>query len=335
MLYRFDQFELDTKQFSLRSHGDEIHIEPLVFNLLCLFVENGGKVLPRDAIIERVWKGRFVSDAAVSSCVKAVRKALGDSGDNQRFIRTVRGRGFSFTAPVARVAGALETSTSRGDQEETQTGSPVSKPAAPPKIAVLPLFPLSQDPQVGLLGDAVAQEIILELSRLHWLFVIARGSSFQFRGQEVDLAQASRILGARYFLTGTIMKEAHNCILALELCSAPDNAVIWADRLITPLQDLMHMRSTVTGKIAAVLETRIQLSEALQTAKIPTENLDAWASYHRGLQHMYRFTKHDNELAAQLFAQSLNIDPGFARAHAGLSFTHFQNAFLGFTSDRC
>jgi len=335
MLYRFDQFELDTKQFSLRSSSGEVHIEPLVFNLLCFFIENRGKVLARDAIIEHVWKGRFVSDAAVSSCVKAVRKALGDDGESQNFIRTVRGRGFLFAAPVVRVTEVLDTSRSWVDQEQTQTEPPVqSNPLAPPKIAVLPLFPLSQDPQLGLLGDAVAQEIILELSRLRWLFVIARGSSFQFRGQEVDLARASRVLGARYFLTGTIMKEARNCIIALELCSASDNAVVWADRLITPLQDLMHMRSTVAGKIAAVLETRIQLSEALQAAKVPTEKLDAWASYHRGLWHMYRFTKHDNELAAHLFTQSVKIDPGFARAHAGLSFTHFQNAFLGFTPDR-
>ena len=148
------------------------------------------------------------------------------------------------------------------------------------------------------------------------------------------MAQASRILGARYFLTGTIMKEARNCIIALELCSAPDNAVVWADRITTPLQDIMHMRSTVAGKIAAVLETRIQLSEALQAARVPTEDLDAWASYHRGLWHMYRFNKHDNDLAGDLFAQSVKIDPGFARAHAGLSFTHFQNAFLGFSPDR-
>lgn len=335
MLYRFDQFELDTKQFSLRTGGSHIHIEPLVFDLLCFFVENAGKVLSRDAIIERVWKGRFVSDAAVSSCVKAVRKALGDDGENQNFIRTVRGRGFQFTAPVVSVAVALDTSRLLVDQEQVQTKSSVqSKALAPPKIAVLPLFPLSQDPQLGLLGDAVAQEIILELSRLHWLFVIARGSSFHFRGQEIDLARAGRILGARYFLTGTIMKEARNCIIALELCSAPDNAVVWADRITTPLQDIMHMRSAVAGKIAAALETRIQLSEALQAARVPTEDLDAWASYHRGLWHMYRFNKHDNDLAGNLFAQSVKIDPGFARAHAGLSFTHFQNAFLGFSPDR-
>ena len=143
MLYRFDQFELDTKQFSLRSRGSDIHIEPLVFDLLCFFVENTGKVLSRDAIVERVWKGRFVSDAAVSSCVKAVRKALGDDGENQNFIRTVRGRGFQFTAPVVGVAetldtlGSVESSWSKTDSRPIQgarsaqdCGSPAFSPVS-------------------------------------------------------------------------------------------------------------------------------------------------------------------------------------------------------------
>lgn len=332
MRYRFDQFELDTTRFSLRAAGGDIHVEPLVFDLLRLFVENAGQVLSREAIIERVWEGRFVSDATVSSCVKAVRKALGDSGENQTYVRTIRGRGFQFTASVEDVSGISETIRPSHDHHQTQCEPGTqSKPLAPPKIAVLPLFPLSQDPQLGLFGDALAQEIILELSRLHWLFVIARGSSFQFRGQEVDLARASHILGASYFLAGTIMKEGRHCAIALELCRVQDNTVIWADRFSTPVQEIMHMRSTVAGKIVAALESRIQLSEALQAAKIPTEHLDAWAAYHRALWHMYRFNKRDNELAAHLFTHAVKVDPGFARAHAGLSFTHFQNAFLGFS----
>jgi DNA-binding winged helix-turn-helix (wHTH) protein len=100
MRYRFDQFELDTEQFSLRANSASIHVEPMVFDLLCFLVENAGQVLTREAIIERVWKGRFVSEATVSSCIKSARKALGDSGQNQTYIRTLRGRGFQFTAPV-------------------------------------------------------------------------------------------------------------------------------------------------------------------------------------------------------------------------------------------
>jgi TolB-like protein len=334
MLYRFDRFELDTEQFFLKANGGDVHLEPLVFDLLRFFVEHAGQVVTREAIIEQVWNGRFVSDATVSSCIKSVRKALGDSGGKQIFIRTIRGRGFQFTASVESISGNLETIRRSGAQQQAQ-GEPGNPPKAlaPPKIAVLPLFPLSPDPQLGLLGDAVAQEVILELSRLHWLFVIARGSSFQFRGQEVDLARASEVLGAGYILTGTITRRGRQCIIALELCRVPDNNVIWADRFATPADEIMHMQSTLAGEIVGALEPRIQLSEVLQAAKVPTENLDAWAAYHRGLWHMYRFNKRDNELAAHFFARAANADPGFARAHAGLSFTHFQNAFLGFSPD--
>jgi TolB-like protein/tetratricopeptide (TPR) repeat protein len=334
MRYRFDQFELDTEQFSLRAEGTAVHVEPLVFDLLCFFVERVGQVVLRETIIEQVWKGRFVSDATVSSCVKSVRKALGDSGQNQTYIRTVRGRGFQLTASVESSPGSLERTAATLNRHEAQNGSESrGRQLASPRIAVLPLFPLSLDPQLGLLGDALAQEVILELSRLHWLFVIARGSSFKFRGQEIDLAEAGVILGASYLLTGTIMQQARKCVVAVELCRAHDKSVVWAERFTTPIDDLMHMRSTLAGEIVGALEPRVQLSEAMQAAKVPTEHLDAWAAYHRGLWHMYRFNRRDNHLAAQLFAHALEVDAGLARAHAGLSFTHFQNAFLGFSVD--
>jgi TolB-like protein len=181
------------------------------------------------------------------------------------------------------------------------------------------------------LGDALAQEIILELSRLHWLFVIARGSSFQFRGQEVDFIRAKEILGASYFLTGTVTRQGSHLAIGVELCRWPENIVIWADRFTMRAGDIIQLWSPVAGQIAAALEPRIQLAEASQAAKLPTEDLDAWSAYHRGLWHMYRFNKRDNGLAEHLFARALSLDPGFARAHAGLSFTNFQNAFLGFS----
>jgi TolB-like protein len=333
MRYRFDQFELDTEKYFLRTKGGDIHVEPLVFDLLAFFVEHVGHVVTREAIIEHVWKGRFVSDATVSSCIKSVRKALGDSGEHQTYVRTVRGRGFQFAASVESAPSDAVVSPQRDQPKAHSDSGRPPKELAPPRIAVLPLFPLSQDPRLGLLGDALAQEVILELSRLHWLFVIARGSSFKFRGQELDLAQASEILGADYFLTGTIMQRAGTCLVAVELCRASDNNVIWAERFTTPADEIMHMRSTLAGEIVGALEPRIQFSEAIQASKVPTEHLGAWAAYHRGLWYMYRFNQRDNNLAEQLFAHAVDVDPGFARAYAGLSFTHFQNAFLGFLPD--
>jgi TolB-like protein len=325
MRYRFDQFELDTHQFSLRDSRGDIHVEPLVFDLICCFVEHVGQVLTRDDIIEQVWQGRFVSDATVASCIKSARKALGDSGESQTYIRTIRGRGFQFMASVASAPVVQATSPDRAAASRLLT--------APPKIAVLPLFPLSQDPQVGLLGDALAQEVILELSRLHWLFVVARGSSFKFRGQEVDLASASEILGANYLLTGTIMQQGGQSLISVELCHVADDNVIWAEHFTSPTETIMHMKSLLATEIARALEPRIQHSEALRAVGVPTDHLDAWAAYHRGLWHMFRFNPRDNRLATDMFAHAVKVDPGFARAHAGLSFTHFQNAFLGYSAD--
>lgn len=329
MQYRFGPFELDTGQFRLAADGRDVHVEPLVFDLLRFFLDRAGEVVTRDDIIADVWNGRFVSDATVSSCVKSARKALGDTGEAQSYIRTVRGRGFKFVAAVERTAESTPAPIVAAVQE------PVNGPeiSTPPRIAVLPLFALTPDPQLAILGDAVSQEVILELSRLHWLFVIARGSSFKFRGQEVDLSEAAAILGADYVLTGTVVQQATECVISVELCHIPGNNIVWAERFVTPLADLMHMRPMLAGAIARALEPRIQLQEAMQAARIPTEQLDAWAAFHRGLWHMFRFNRDDNAQAAHLFGHAVKLDPAFARAHAGLSFTHFQNAFLGFTPD--
>ena len=184
MRYRFDRFELDTLQFTLRSGANDIHVEPLVFDLLRFLVERAGEVVTRDIIVEHVWHNRFVSDATISSCIKSARKALGDDGRNQVFIRTIRGRGLQFTPPVEK--DSVPAKVSARDHPQTQPATEAATPdpasttldrdfsapriASPPRIAVLPMSPLSQDPVLALMGDALAQEVILELSRLHSLF---------------------------------------------------------------------------------------------------------------------------------------------------------------------
>jgi TolB-like protein len=203
-----------------------------------------------------------------------------------------------------------------------------------PSIAVLPLQLFGADPRYEMLADAVAHEIIVELSRLHWLFVIARGSSFRFRGPDVDLQAASSILGVRYFLTGSVAIEGGRSVVTVELSHATDSRVLWADRFEGPVDNLLELRLTIAARIVTALELRIPMVEATEAAKLPTANLDSWSAYHRGLWHMYRFNAHDNEIAAHLFGRAISADPDFARAHAGLSFTHFQNAFVGYSTDK-
>lgn len=329
MRYRFGKFELDTEMFELRQAGTGVHVEPLVFDLLRFLVENPGRVLSRSAIVDAVWDGRIISDSTISGAIKSARKAL---REDAQLIKTIRGRGFQFAGEVISESGPHTAAHAITDQ----TGNPETQPPSPtrPSIAVLPLHVLTPDAGSLGLGDAVSQEVILELSRLHWMFVTARGSSFQFRDPSTDQATISAVLGVRYILAGTIAIHGSQATVAVELSIGQTGEVVWAEHFEMPLDQLLQLKSTIAANIVSVVETRIQAKEALEAARLPTENLDAWSAYHRGLWSMYRFTQPDNEEAARLFHRAIAVDPGFARAYAGLSFTHFQNAFLDYSVDR-
>ena len=328
MIYRFHRYELDTERFELRCDGVVQPVEPQVFALLELLVANRDRLVSKDEINLRVWAGRVVSEAVLSSRIRLVRKAIGDDGSAQRLIRTVHNRGFRFVGePVTEVRAAAPRVAAPTGLIDTAAGG-----AGRPSIAVLPFQALQAEPPHDLLADAVAHDLIVELSRLRWLFVIARGSSFRFRGAALDLNAIATQLGVRYCLTGSLSIHGRRSIVTAELSDPFEGRVIWADRFEQSLGDMLTLRATLATRIAAEIDVRIPLEEARRAAQTP-DNLDAWSAYHRGLWHMFRFNRHDNALATDLFARAAGADPRFARAHAGLSFTHFQNAFVGYAKD--
>lgn len=336
MLYRFDDFELDTDRFELRRAGAVQPVEPQVFALIELLVSSHERMVSKDEINLRIWGGRVVSEAVVSSRIRSARRAIGDDGKTQRLIRTVHNRGFRFVGePVAEniIAAARPAVAAQPGEPAIAAHPGLPAGSARPSIAVLPFQMLGADPRYETLADAVAHDVIIELSRLHWLFVIARGSSFRFRGADVDLRAAAGTLGVRYLLTGSVMIHGGRSIVTAELVQADDGQVLWGDRLEGSLDDLLGLRLTIAARIVSALEMRIPVNEATRSASLPTDSLDAWSAYHRGLWHMYRFNAHDNEIAARMFERAISVDDGFARAHAGLSFTHFQNAFVGYSRD--
>jgi TolB-like protein len=322
MIYRFGSQELDTGQFELRRSGGIVALEPQVFQLLRLLIENRTRMVTKQEIAERVWKLAAVSDASISSRVRSARIAVGDDGERQQVIRTVHGQGFRFVAEVVESAPA-----SVGQQPVDATPTPALW-ASKPGIAVLPFQPLGLPPDLAVLCDAIPHEVIQTLSRLRWLSVIARGSSFRFRGPDQDLAAIGMALKVRYVLSGTVEAAGRAVTLTLELADARGGEVIWADRLTASLDALAELRARVVAQLIAALEAYIPLNEAREAQLVPWDRLDAWANYHLGLQHMHRFTAVDNAAATGLFTRATEQDPGFARAHAGLSFTSFQDAFL-------
>ena len=317
--YRFEDFELDPAAGELRRQGEPVPLEPQVFALLHLLVANGDRLVSRAEVLERVWEGRAVTDSAVDSRIKALRRALGDDGQDQRLIRTVHGRGFRFATPVD-VAAA-------GD------AAPDPILAGRPSLAVLPFRLLGEPGPYAALADALPHELIAELARLRWLFVTARGSAFRLRAPTLTPETVGRLLGVRYVLRGTVEIAAPRLVVTVELSSAWDGGIVWAERFAGALEDVHAFRSEILARVLVALELRIPAHEAAQVRRAGTEDLDAWSAYHLGLDHMYRFNREDNAAARVHFDRALALDPAFARAHAGRSFLHFQTAFMRHTED--
>ena len=201
MRYLFEEYAFDTDRRELHRGTDAVSIAPQVFDLLDYLIRNRERVVSKDDLIKSIWNGRSVSDAALTTRLNAVRGAIGDSGEEQRFIKTLPRKGFRFVGQVreARKVAGLNP----GD-------APGSAPAVPdkPSIAVLPFANMSGDPEQEYFADGMVEEITTALSRFKGLFVIARNSSFTFKGKAVDIKEVGQRLGVRYVVEGEVRKAS-------------------------------------------------------------------------------------------------------------------------------
>lgn len=330
MLYAFDGFELDTGKVELRHGPAVVPLEPQVYALLLLLVENRERIVSRDEIVEKVWDGRIVSDSAITSRLKSARKALGDDGKSQRFIRTVHGHGVRFIAKTGVVAPVAAASDSSAAQSENE---PARILGGRPSIAVLPFRLLGQTGAHAAMAEAIPHDLIVAMARLRWLFVIARGSSFRFRSSNHDATQVGALLNVRYCLSGVVEIFGTSLSVTVELTDTRSGGILWGERFEASVDGVHEIRARIITQVVGALEIQIPLNEAHLARLSAPENLDAWSAYHLGLQHMYRFNRKDNEAASRFFEQAIAREPTFARAHAGLSFTHFQSAFMRYASD--
>lgn len=328
MIYSFDDFELDTRQAELRRGGVVQPIEPRIFSLLCLLVENRDRVVSREEMIEKVWDGRFISDAALSTTIHGARRTLGDASASPRFLRTVRGRGFRFIGTVElQASGRMTTNPFFAEAEDQSilTGRP--------SIAVLPFKLLGDPGDHPALAEAIPAELISALSRMRWLAVVARGSTFRFQSGKAEPTVISEALAARYCLTGVVEVTGGRLAVTVTLTDARNGTILWGDHYGGALDDVHAVRMCIVHGVLIALDQQISVHEASLARERTTEQLDAWGAYHLALRHMYRFTRADNQTATDLFARSVALDPNFARGHAGLSFANFQAAFLRYDED--
>jgi TolB-like protein/Tfp pilus assembly protein PilF len=317
MIYLFEQFAIDTGQYQLSLEGNPVPVEPLVFDLLVYLIENCERVVGRDELLENLWKGKVVTDAALAARLKDARKALGDSGDRQEFIKTVHGRGYQFIAPIVESGKADPMQT----VEKIMTGRNLELPAKP-SIAVLPLQNESEGIEADYFSNGVTDGIINGLTRFRDLFVMGRSSSFSFKDKAVDIPEIGRRLGVRYVVQGVVRKLGERVRVSVELVDAETGQNLWSEHYDRELKDVFAVEDEVTQAIVATLVTQVE-DAAYHHSKIrASENLEAYEWLLQGNRFVDRGGKEDLFEARRMYQQALALDPDFSAAYTGLSKTY-------------
>jgi adenylate cyclase len=228
---------------------------------------------------------------------------------------------------------ASQTSTR---DETAAASSPSADLALPdkPSIAVLPFDNMSTDAEQGFFADGISEDIITELSKSRSLFVIARNSSFAFKGQSVDVKEVSRKLGVRYVVEGSVRRSANRVRVTAQLIDAVDDKHLWAERYDRELEDIFAVQDEVTNAIVSTIEPQLASTERQRARRKPTENLGAWECYQRGLWHLHQYQADDLAEAMELLERAIEMDSTFSSAHAGLALALYYHVILGFADDR-
>ena len=271
MTYAFGTYALDPESLELTNGGEVVEVEPQVFSLLVCLIENRDRVVSKDELIEMVWDGRIVSDGTLNTRINAARKAVGDDGKSQAVIKTFPRRGFRWVAEVG--------------EEDSASINPVSI-ADKPSIAVLPFENLSNDPEQEFFSDGIAEDIITALSRLRWLSVIARNTTFTYKGQAVDVQMVAQDLGVRYVLEGSIRKAGNRVRISAQLVEGDTGNHLWAQRFDRELEDIFAVQDEITETVAGTVQSEVNLTEQRRVKAKPPESLDAWENYQHGISYL-------------------------------------------------
>ena len=322
---------MDTDRRELHRGVSLVPITPQVFDLLDYLIRNRERVVSKDGLINAIWNGRIVSDAALTTRLNAARTAIGDSGEQQRLIKTLPRKGFRFVGAVYETNQCSGTATFADSRVELS--EPVLALPAKPSIAILPFTNLSSDPEQDYFADGMVDEIITALSRFKALFVIARNSSFAYKGRAVDVKQVGRELGVRYVLEGSVRKSGNRIRIAGQLIDAASGAHLWADRYDGALEDVFELQDQVAASVVGAIAPSVTQAEIERAKRKPTSSLDAYDYHLRALAAHWERTRDATEQAVGLFEQAIALDPQFAPAYAGLAATFQQRTIWRWSTD--
>ncbi len=329
MRYVFEDYSFDRDRRELHRGAEAVTVAPQVFDLLDYLIRNRERVVSKDELINAVWTGRVVSDAALTTRLNVARGVIGDSGQEQRLIKTLPRKGFRFIGLVQELDGPESTTGARAEPLQPAALTLPDRPS----IAVLPFQNMSGDLEQDYFADGIVDDIITALSRFKFLFVIARNSSFTYKGRAVDIKQVGRELGVGYVLEGSVRKVAGKVRIAGQLIDASTGAHVWADRFEGDLGDVFALQDEITVNVISAIRPKLLEAEIEHAVRRPN-NLSAYDLYLRAMPRYYSMTSEGIAEAIRLFARALEIDPRYSAAASLAVFCHILNLIHGWSADR-
>src|SRR5271163_3075588 len=328
MQFLFDDHTLDTDRRELRRGSEPIAVEPQVFDLLIYLVQNRDRVVSKDDLIASIWEGRIVSDSTLTSRINAARRAIGDSGENQKLIRTIARKGLRFVGTVRLEPECAERVIGLSGEIPEPARQALPLPDRP-AIAVLPFTNLTGDAQQEYFSDGISEDIITALSKLRWFFVIARNSSFIYKGRAVHMKEIAEDLGVGYVVEGSVRRSGDRLRITAQLNDVATGSHIWAERYDRSLADVFAVQDEITEAIVAAIEPQLYAAENFHARRKPPDSMDAWDLVMRALSHYWRVTRQDNVVAQALLEKAIAIDPNYGQALGVLATSYTFSAHMG------
>jgi TolB-like protein/Flp pilus assembly protein TadD len=317
--FAFGPFLLDPEKGTLLRNGQPVVVGRRGIRLLETLVGRPGEVLTKAELLDAAWGGAAVEESNLSVQIAVLRKALGSAVDGE-WIATIPRVGYRF-------AGTIEAaeSASGADESSVQLGTTRHGPS----IAVLPFDNLSDAPGQEYFADGLTEDIIIGLSRLRWLLVAGRNSSFAYRSRTKDAKSVGRELGVRYVLTGSVRRSAQRVRVTAELTDLSTASQVWVERYDGELVDFFALQDQITESVVAAIEPYLFAAEGYRSARKTPESLEAWAFVMRAMPYIWTWAANDNETAVAYLRQASTIDPSYARANALLGWVYAQRLNIG------
>jgi TolB-like protein len=298
---RFGPFRLDIAKRTLSRDDKPVRLGGRALDILCALGTAQGGLVTKDAMMAAVWPGQIVEENAIQVQVSALRKALDEDKSGEDFIVTVPGRGYRLTGLADGAARGLAESRS---------------------IAVLPFQNLSSDPEQEYFADGMVEDIIAGLSRITWLSVIARNSSFVYKGKAIDVKQVGRELGVRYLLEGSVRKFENRVRVTVQLIDAESGIHLWGERYDRQLDDVFALQDEIAMSVVGAIEPSLRKAELERIKRKRPDSLDAYDLVLQAMPFAYSHMPEPAAVAIPLLKKALALEPGYAAAHAPLALCY-------------